>query len=89
MDWSPQGSSVRGILLAKILEWVVISFSRESSRPRDQTRVSCIGGRFFTVLVSILISLVVWFPHRAQGDGDRRTVWTGELDCSRGVCEGD
>ena len=31
MDWSPQGSSVRGILQARILEWVAISSSRGSS----------------------------------------------------------
>ena len=40
------------ILSATILEWVAVSFSRESSCPRDQTCVSCascIGGRFFTV----------------------------------------
>ena len=30
------------------LEWVAIPFSRESSQPRDQTRVSCTAGRFFT-----------------------------------------
>ena len=45
-----QYSSRQGILLqARILECVVISFSRGSSRPRDQTRVSCIAGRFFTI----------------------------------------
>ena len=32
----------------RILEWVAYPFSRGSSRPRDQTRVSCIAGRFFT-----------------------------------------
>ena len=32
----------------KILEWVVYPFSRGTSWPRDQTGVSCIGGRFFT-----------------------------------------
>ena len=48
MDCSPLGSSVHGILQARILEWVVISFSRGSSRCRDQTRVSCIAGRWFT-----------------------------------------
>ena len=42
------GSSVRGILQARILEWAVVSSSRGSSRPRDQTRVSCTGGGFFT-----------------------------------------
>ena len=41
MDCSLPGSSVHGILQARILEWVVISSSRASSRPRDQTRVSC------------------------------------------------
>ena len=48
MDWSPPGSSVRGILQARILEWVVISFCRGSSQPRDRSWVSCIVGRFFT-----------------------------------------
>ena len=48
MDCSPPDSSVHWILQARILEWVAISLSRESSRPRDQTRVSCIAGRFFT-----------------------------------------
>ena len=35
MDCSPPGSSVHGILQARILEWVVISFSRGSSQPRN------------------------------------------------------
>ena len=49
MDGSPPGSSVHGILQARILKWIAIPFSRRSSQPRDQTRVSCIAGRFFTV----------------------------------------
>ena len=49
VDCSPPGSSVHGILKARILEWVVISFSRGSSQPRDQTQVSYIAGRFFTI----------------------------------------
>ena len=36
MDCSPPGSSVHGILQVRILEWVAISFSRGSSRPRDR-----------------------------------------------------
>ena len=40
MDCSLPGSSVHGIFQAIVLEWIAISFSRESSRPRDQTRVS-------------------------------------------------
>ena len=40
---SPLGSSIHGISQARILKWVAISFSRESSWLRDQTHVSCIG----------------------------------------------
>ena len=47
-DSSPPGSSVPGILQARILEWVAISFSRGSFQPRNRTLVSCIAGRFFT-----------------------------------------
>ena len=39
---SPPGSSVHGILQARILEWVAMSSSRGSSQPRDQTFISCI-----------------------------------------------
>ena len=49
MDCSPPGSSLHGILQARILEWVAIPFFRESSQPRDWTWVSCIAGRFFTI----------------------------------------
>ena len=42
IPWSPPGSSVHGISQVRVLEWVVISFSRGSSWPRDQTPVSCI-----------------------------------------------
>jgi len=37
LDWSPPGSSVHGILQSRILEWVVIPFSWESSQPRNRT----------------------------------------------------
>ena len=49
LDCSPPGPSVHGILQARMLEWVAMPFSRGSSRPRDQTPVSCIAGRFFTI----------------------------------------
>ena len=49
VDCSLPGSSIHGILQARILEWVAISFSRGSSRPRDQTQVSLIAGRCFTL----------------------------------------
>ena len=40
--------TVRGILRARVLEWVAIPFSSASSKSRDQTQVSHIAGRFFT-----------------------------------------
>ena len=49
MDCSLPGSSVHGIFQARVLEWVAISFSRGSSRPRDRTQVSRIVGRRFTI----------------------------------------
>jgi len=52
MDCSPPGSSIYGILQARILEWVAILISRGSSQPRDQTQVSHIAGRFFTDLAT-------------------------------------
>ena len=46
MDCSPPGSSVRGILQARILEQIAIPFSRGSSQPRDQIQVFWVAGRF-------------------------------------------
>ena len=47
MDYSLLGSSVHGILQARILEWVAMPSPRGSSQPWDWTWVSCIAGRFF------------------------------------------
>ena len=49
LAYSPPGSSVHGILQARIQAWVAIPFSRGSSQLRNQTWVSCIAGRFFTI----------------------------------------
>ena len=57
MDCSPPGSPVHGILQARALEWVAIPFFRGSSRPTDQSWVSCIAGGFFTI----------WATREAQG----------------------
>ena len=51
MDCSPPGSSVHGILQARVLEWVAMTSSRRSSQLKDQMHISCsscIAGRFFT-----------------------------------------
>ena len=47
MDYSPPGSSVHGILQARILDWVAVSSCRVSSQPRDQTCISLLIGRPF------------------------------------------
>ena len=52
VDWSPPVSTVYWILQARILEWVAIPFSRESSWPRNWSCVFCIAGRFFTILAT-------------------------------------
>ena len=49
MDRRLPGSSVHGILQARILEWVAMPSSRGSSQPRDWNQVSHIAGRFFTI----------------------------------------
>ena len=49
MDCSLPGSSFHGILQARVLECIAISFSRESSQPRDWTQFSCIPGRRFNL----------------------------------------
>ena len=75
VDCSLPGSSVHGILQARILEWVAIAFSRGSSQPRDRTRVSCFAGRrfilwatreaFYGLKISLQSSFrFCWFPVR-------------------------
>ena len=52
MDYSPPGSSVRGLFQARTLEQVAVPSCRGSSRPRDRIHisyVSCMAGKFFTV----------------------------------------
>ena len=71
IDCSPTGFSVHGILHARILEWVAIPFSRESSWTRYGIQVSCIAGKFFTIwATSVQFSCSVMFdslqPHGLQ-----------------------
>ena len=73
-DCSPPGSSVRGILQARIPEWVVMPSSRGSSQPRDQTGPSCIGGQILYCL-SHQASPAHLPPHSPfLGRGGRRQV---------------
>ena len=85
MDCSPPGSSVHGILQARILEQVAISFSRGSSQARDGTRFSCTAGWLYplshqgsplTNLDSILKSRDITLPTSSQSYGfSSRNVW--------------
>ena len=61
-DCSPRGSSVHGILQARILGWVAISISRGYAQSRDWTKVSCIAGRFFTIWTTreVLVPAIPW-----------------------------
>ena len=68
MDCSLPGSSVHGIFQARILEWVAISFSRRSSRPRDWTWVSRIAGRHFTIWATReVVSCINRWPKNLSG----------------------
>ena len=49
MGSSPPGSSVHGIFQVRILEWVIIPFSRGASKSRDHTQFSHIAGIFFII----------------------------------------
>ena len=72
MGCSLPGFSIHGILRARILEWVTISFSRGSSTSRDWTRVSCIGGRRFTLWASreaLVTPYFSPFPKNLMGFG--------------------
>ena len=62
-DCSPSGFSVHGILQARILECIAISFSKGTSRPRDRTLISCLAGRFFTVWVGINNPKIIMKSH--------------------------
>ena len=66
MNCSPSGSSVHGILQARILQWVAIPFSKGSSWSRDQSWVSFIAGRFFArdlfIHVMMKLKLIYMIP---------------------------
>ena len=60
-DCNPPGSSVCGILQARILEWIAVPSSRGCAQPRDRTQVSRFAGGFFTVWAATeALSIVRW-----------------------------
>ena len=70
-ECSLPGSSVHGVFQARILEWVVIPFSRGSSQPRAWTCVSCIAERFFTIWATTAAPTIM-------KEGKGRRIWSWE-----------
>ena len=64
---------VHGILQGRILEWIAIPFSRRSSQCRDQTRVSCIAGRYFTIWATREAAYVMYAQF--QNGGKEKVEW--------------
>ena len=81
MDFSLPGSSVHGILQARILEWVAMLHSRGSSQPRDRTQVSHIAGRFFTFWVTTVTLSLISHLHDLMDDLSQAAyvLWTQEI----------
>ena len=93
MDCSPPGSSVHGILQARILEWVAISFSRGSSQPKDRICISCVScigrqllyrcstweAKIFATLGNLrMTQWTVAYQAPLSMEFSRQVYWTGE-----------
>ena len=84
IDCNPPGSSVHGILQGRILEWVAVLFSKGSSQLRDQTQVSCIAGRSFTVWAT----REAWwnetkYPNEVNFKWNAQHQWISRAQCLR------
>ena len=66
MDCSLPGSSVYGILQAKILAWVAMPSSRASSQPRDRTKVCRVAGGFFFFFEFHIVEFIVFKKKKTQ-----------------------
>ena len=87
VDCSPPGSSVHGILQARILEWVAMPSSRGSSQPRDQTSVSHVASRHFTLWATREAHVYYqgWNRSPAQVGCMRQVLGAGALGRPRGM----
>ena len=78
------GFSVHGILQARILKWVAISYSRGSSQPRDETyvsRVSCVGRQvLYHCATWEAQSIIIDDNHSEEGMGMERAEWVSRLE---------
>ena len=89
MNYSPPGSSVHGILQARILEWVAIPFSRGSSWSRDWPQVSHIAGGFFTIWATreTILQLKKKKTKFCQKRTEKSTIWLMLLFDNKKVLE--
>ena len=69
VDCSPPGSSVHGILQARILEWTAISFSRGSSRPRQASNLGLLHCRQILYRLSYQGNPIYTISHIKQVEG--------------------
>ena len=87
---APQASSVHGIFQARILEWVAISYSRESSQLRDGTCDSCISSTGFTFKTAFydkyLLSIIKWYPKPQVCEAPAVEAIWGKLHERAAVC---
>ena len=74
-DCSPTDSFVHGIFQARILEWVAISYSRQSSRPRDWTHILCIGKQILYHCAKSTILYVQMFGMGMEHSDLKERVW--------------
>ena len=92
VDCSLPGSSIHGILQARILEWVTISFSKGSSQLGDRTRVFGIAGNHFSLLATresprqaihkeLLLRLHLWGDLRGDIQGPCSVRFSGQEFC--------
>ena len=83
MDCSLPGSSVHGVLQARILAWVAIPFYRRFSQSRDRTQVFCLAGRFFTICTTrgAFLSIISPFPYvfLSLGPLPLSSIWERQL----------
>ena len=93
MDCSPPGSSVYGILQARILEWVAFPFSRGSSQPRDRAWVSGIAGGFLTIWATGKLQCYTWWltvsfnlPNRPVRNTELTSFPNAKLASQKGKC---
>ena len=88
MDCSLPGSSIHGIFQTRVLEWVAISFSRGSSQPSDQTQVSHIVGRCFTVWAAREVNshytlfYIISFAHMLSLSRNVYILYSSSYKCS-------